>query len=141
MTVQWYFLSAQSQIQEWRPCSKAEAGDYWTRTVPWMEEGHRTFTTYIPCGRYVGVLDTGWLRSQLLLCKTLSFERKLALEILLFNLPPPFLSTGEALHLSSDFHRLCENCFSHSELAQIIAQQHTGTPEAQPRISMVKAAQ
>ena len=148
MIVQWYFLSAQSQIQEWRAHSKAEAGDYWT------------LTAYIPCGRYVCVLDTGLLRSRLLLWKTLSLEIIYSTSSLLFFSPllPPFpsplllllllsllllslLSTGEALHLSSDFRRLCDNCFPHSELAQIIARQHTGTPEAQPRISMVKAAQ
>ena len=58
MIVQWYLLSAQSQIQEWRPRSKAEAGDYWTLSAPWTEEGHRTLTAYISCGRYVGVLET-----------------------------------------------------------------------------------
>ena len=48
---------------------------------------------------------------------------------------------GEALHLSRDFDRLCANNFPHVELAQIIARQHIGTPEAQHRISMVKATQ
>ena len=48
---------------------------------------------------------------------------------------------GEAAHLSSDFKRICETYFPHTELAQIIARQHTGTPQAQHRVSMVKAAQ
>ena len=50
-------------------------------------------------------------------------------------------SSGEAAHLSSDFKRICETYFPHSELAQIIARQHVGTPQAQHRVSMVKAAQ
>ena len=49
--------------------------------------------------------------------------------------------TGEALHLAADFRRLSDNFFPHSELAQIIARQHAGTPQAQDRISMVKATQ
>ena len=48
---------------------------------------------------------------------------------------------GEAAHLSSDFRRICETNFPHAELAQIIARQHTGTPQAQHTVSMVKAAQ
>ena len=48
---------------------------------------------------------------------------------------------GEATHLASDFKRICETYFPHTELAQIIARQHTGTPQAQHRVSMVKAAQ
>jgi hypothetical protein len=51
------------------------------------------------------------------------------------------LVEGEAAHLSSDFRRICETYFPHAELAQIIARQHTGTPQAQHRVSMVKAAQ
>ena len=51
------------------------------------------------------------------------------------------LCAGEAAHLSSDFRRICETYFPHAELAQIIARQHTGTPQAQHRVSMVKAAQ
>lgn len=51
------------------------------------------------------------------------------------------LVEGEAAHLSSDFKRICETYFPHSELAQIIARQHAGTPQAQHRVSMVKAAQ
>ena len=50
-------------------------------------------------------------------------------------------TTGEATHLASDFKRICETYFPHTELAQIIARQHTGTPQAQHRVSMVKAAQ
>ena len=48
------------------------------------------------------------------------------------------LCAGEAAHLSSDFRRICETYFPHAELAQIIARQHTGTPQAQHRVSMVK---
>ena len=55
------------------------------------------------------------------------------------SLPPP--TAGEASHLSSDFKRICETYFPHTELAQIIAKKHAGTPQAQHRISMVKAAQ
>ena len=51
------------------------------------------------------------------------------------------LCAGEAAHLYSDFRRICETYFPHAELAQIIARQHTGTPQAQHRVSMVKAAQ
>ena len=51
------------------------------------------------------------------------------------------LCAGEAAHLSSDFRRICETYFPHAELAQIIVRQHTGTPQAQQRVSMVKAAQ
>ena len=40
------------------------------------------------------------------------------------------LPTGEATHLSSDFRRICETYFPHGELAQIIARQHVGTPQA-----------
>ena len=50
-------------------------------------------------------------------------------------------TTGETTHLASDFKRICETYFPHTELAQIIARQHTGTPQAQHRVSMVKAAQ
>ena len=46
------------------------------------------------------------------------------------------LPTGEATHLSSDFRRICETYFPHGELAQIIARQHVGTPQAQHRVSM-----
>lgn len=45
------------------------------------------------------------------------------------------------MHLANDFHRICNNFFPHAELGQMIARQHVGTPEAQPRISMVKATQ
>ncbi len=48
---------------------------------------------------------------------------------------------GEAVHLAKDFHRLCDNYFPCDELAHMIASQHAGTPEAQHRISMVKATQ
>lgn len=48
---------------------------------------------------------------------------------------------GEAVHLAKDYHRLCDNYFPCMELAQVIASQHTGTPEAQHRIAMVKATQ
>ena len=48
---------------------------------------------------------------------------------------------GESLHLAGDFHRVCDNYFPHAELGQIIARQHVGTPEAQHRVSMVKATQ
>ncbi|KAL5456992.1 hypothetical protein EMCRGX_G034222 [Ephydatia muelleri] len=51
------------------------------------------------------------------------------------------LVEGESLHLASDFQRICENLFPHTELAQIIARQHVGTPQAQDRVSMVKATQ
>lgn len=53
----------------------------------------------------------------------------------------PSLSVGEAEHLSRDFRRICDNYFPHQELAQIIGRQHVGTPQAQERISMVKATQ
>ena len=55
------------------------------------------------------------------------------------SLPTP--TAGEAAHLSADFKRICETYFPHTELAQIIARQHAGTPQAQHRISMVKEAQ
>ena len=61
--------------------------------------------------------------------------------ILYVHVTLTYRSAGEATHLATDFKRICETYFPHTELAQIIARQHTGTPQAQHRVSMVKAAQ
>ena len=55
------------------------------------------------------------------------------------SLPTP--TAGEASHLLANFKRICETYFPHTELAQIIARQHAGTPQAQHRICVVNAAQ
>ena len=61
------------------------------------------------------------------------------------NTPSRALSpTGEgvaAMNGGKTCKRICETYFPHAEMAQIIARQHVGTPQAQHRVSMVKAAQ
>ena len=96
----------------------------------WLHHQFFTHHSFIEEGVRMSVCATKSIR-----CSISSTDSGFVHETIICN------TTGEATHLASDFKRICETYFPHTELAQIIARQHTGTPQAQHRVSMVKAAQ